>query len=172
MITANRIPQRAAAAADACAAAAAATSAACSACADAAREMRCAALSLEVLATAAATASVAPFAEPHIEDDIESPGACVNPAALSAANLAACSAMISAAVLVLWIACGEVEMESSSSEVAKATLCRFFLADFPGVARMRFSTAWRGDCATAASVTRAISLAASPRDARSRRPAT
>ena len=162
----------AAAAADACAAAAAATSSACSACADAAREMRCAALSLEVLATAAATASVAPFAEPHIEDDIDSPGACVNPAALSAANLAACSAMISAAVLVLWIACGEVEMESSSSLVAKATLCRFFLADFPGVARMRFSTAWRGDCATAASVTRAISLAASPRDARSRRPAT
>ena len=53
-------------------------------------------------------------------------------------------------------------MEASSSLVAKATLCRFFLADFPGVARMRFSTAWRGDCATAASVTRAISLAASP----------
>ena len=79
----------AAAAADACAAAAAATSAACSAWADAALETRCAAFSLDVFATAAATASVAPLAELHISDEIASPGSSTSPAALSAANLRA-----------------------------------------------------------------------------------
>ena len=79
----------AAAAADACAAAAAATSAACSTWADAALETRCAAFSLDVFATAAATASVAPLAELHISDEIASPGSSTSPAALSAANLRA-----------------------------------------------------------------------------------
>ena len=88
--------------------------------------------------------------------------------------------MMSAAAEVLAMAFGEVEKGSSvpeapSTAVANATLWRFFLADLAGVARMRFCTAWCGDWAMAASVTRAMSLAGSLRDvcARSRRlPAT